>query len=191
MQMNSQAMALKSTRVTPQKPILKQLRDWASQEYTGTLLDQSLSSLKKSDCFQKKKKVQTNTKKIGDTNEDLAVLYLESKGYEIEDRNISYPFGEVDIIAKAPQNPILVFLEVRSRKNLNYGTPEESVNSLKQRQIVRASQAYLKNKYKNKKLPICRFDVIGILGRGEHTQINHIERAFVLEPNRRSPWQAF
>jgi putative endonuclease len=118
------------------------------------------------------------TKKVGDEGEETAVEYLSSKGYEIIERNYRYGKGEIDIIAKDPEKNFLVFVEVKSRKNLEYGEPEYAITKNKIRQVKKMAEAYL---YENEISEIdCRFDVVAVLFRSKiKPLINHYENAFM------------
>lgn len=118
-----------------------------------------------------------STKKTGDEGEDLAVGLLESKGYTIIKRNYRYGKGEIDIVAKDPQEEGLVFIEVKSRKNFEYGSPEEAITKNKIKQLKRIAELYL---YENEiEEMLCRFDVIAILMiPGQKPQIEHFVNAF-------------
>ena len=59
--------------------------------------------------------------KIGKLGEKLAAQYLESKGYEILERNFYCRQGEIDIIAK--EKTKIIFIEVKSRTSVKYGKP--------------------------------------------------------------------
>ncbi|OGU59673.1 MAG: YraN family protein [Ignavibacteria bacterium RBG_13_36_8] len=114
-------------------------------------------------------------KQLGNLGEELAVKYLTKKGYEILERNYRYERGEIDIIAK--DKDILVFIEVKTRENLEYGYPEESVTKGKQKQIRKVAEAYLWEK--DIKGQECRIDVIAILLQDQGKPvIKHIENAF-------------
>jgi putative endonuclease len=118
-----------------------------------------------------------STKKTGNKGEDLAVELLESNGYSIVKRNYRYGKGEIDIIAKDPEEEGLVFIEVKSRKSLEYGSPEEAITKNKIKQLKRIAELYL---YENEiKEILCRFDVIAILMLpGQKPQIEHFINAF-------------
>lgn len=118
-----------------------------------------------------------STKKFGDEGEELAVELLVNKGYEIIKRNYRFGKGELDIIAKDPNEEGLVFIEVKSRKSLEYGYPEESITKSKIKQLKRIAELYL---FENDiKEILCRFDVIAILmPPGEKPQIQHYVNAF-------------
>jgi putative endonuclease len=118
-----------------------------------------------------------STKKTGDKGEELAVELLESKNYTIVKRNYRYGKGEIDIIAKDPNEEGLVFIEVKSRKNLEYGSPEEAITKNKIKQLKRIAELYL---FENEiKEILCRFDVVAILMLpGQKPQIEHYVNAF-------------
>ena len=70
-----------------------------------------------------------------------------------------------------------MFVEVKTRKNLEFGPPISAISKNKQRQIRKIAEGYL---VENKITDIdCRFDVVGLLLRGnERAEIEHIENAF-------------
>lgn len=109
----------------------------------------------------------------GFLGEDKAVEYLISKGYKIIDRNYRTKIGEVDIIAII--SGVLVFVEVKSRTNINYGYPYEAVNWKKQDKIIKSSFIYMKQKRLNDYQ--IRYDIIEVYLE-EKPKINHIENAF-------------
>ena len=86
-----------------------------------------------------------------------------------------YGKGELDIIAR--DGEILVFVEVKSRFNLEFGPPELGITKKKQSQVRRIAEAYLHER--DIIDTDCRIDVVAILFRGkEPPQINHILNAF-------------
>ncbi|MDB5232241.1 MAG: YraN family protein [Chitinophagaceae bacterium] len=64
-------------------------------------------------------------KDIGNKGEDIAANHLQQLGFEILERNWRFRKWEVDIIAS--KGKLLHFIEVKTRTNLNYGRPEESI----------------------------------------------------------------
>ena len=112
---------------------------------------------------------------LGDRGETLAWKYLASQGYTLIEKNYRCKVGEIDIIAK--KSGRLAFLEVKTRSDETYGTPEESVHPAKQKKIIRAAQWYLKEKkiYDTS----ISFDVLAIRWRaGGEPEIKLIEHAF-------------
>ncbi|MDU4859640.1 MAG: YraN family protein [Terrisporobacter othiniensis] len=108
----------------------------------------------------------------GKLGEEIALKYIISKGGKVIEKNYRIKIGEVDIIAKL--NGELVFVEVKSRSNINYGYPSESVNYKKKRKITNVAKYYiLDNSLENLSI---RFDVIEIYFNEK--KINHIVNAF-------------
>lgn len=118
------------------------------------------------------------TKQFGDEGEEIAVEHLIEKGYEIIERNYRYGKGEIDIIAKDPETNYTVFIEVKSRKNLEFGDPVYSITKNKIKQIKRMAELYLYDKEINE--IDCRFDVVTVLLKGKQKPIiEHYEDAFM------------
>ena len=114
---------------------------------------------------------------IGKLAEAKVQEYLIKRGYRIIAKNISYPFGELDIIAE--QNGVLVFVEVKYRQSRQSGFHFEAVNLSKQKKIIKAAQCYLQ-KCKGE-IPSCRFDVVGVWGTFDSLVIDHIIDAFWIQ----------
>jgi len=122
---------------------------------------------------------QPDNKSTGDLGENIAVSFLTKQGYHILERNFRCKGGEVDIVARAPGDKCLVFVEVKARRDLSYGVPQLAVNPFKQRQISKAALTWLSKKHLHDSN--ARFDVIAILlvENGLHS-IEHIVNAFDL-----------
>ncbi len=110
----------------------------------------------------------------GDLGEELARRYLVRKGYEIVESNYRTRRGELDLISR--QADTLVIVEVKLRRGTAYGTPLEAVTPRKQQAIRLMAEEYLAEKAPD--FQALRFDVVGILLRGERTQITHIQDAY-------------
>jgi putative endonuclease len=78
---------------------------------------------------------------LGRTGERLAAERLLECGYRILERNFRCRYGEIDIIAEEGQE--LVFVEVKTRRGVRYGLPEEAVTARKQRTIIQVASHYL------------------------------------------------
>ena len=112
-------------------------------------------------------------KVLGNIGEEIAVNYLRVKGYKILDRNYRTRYGEIDIILLIED--LLVFVEVKTRRNNKYGDPVESVNYNKVNKIINTANNYLANK-KMYNFNV-RFDVVEIKF-DKIPKINHIKDAF-------------
>ena len=99
----------------------------------------------------------SSNKEIGKIGEDLACEYLEKNGYKIIERNKSFSrFCEIDIIAQFKNTT--VFVEVKTRKNNNFGTPLEAITKSKYNHIKQGALTYINDH----KLSNFRIDAIGI-----------------------------
>jgi len=115
------------------------------------------------------------TRDIGNEGEDLAVSYLESKGYTILDRNYFFEHAEVDIVALFESK--IIFVEVKTRSNTNFGNPEDYISDQKMSLVFKAAEAWLYER-KMDGAPV-RFDVISIVSDGKKApKISHFEDAF-------------
>ncbi len=111
-----------------------------------------------------------NNREVGKKYELKAINYLKNKNYEILNHQFRCKIGEIDIICY--KNNVIIFVEVKYRKNINNGYPREAVNFVKQSKIRKVAEYYiLKNKVVNKDF---RFDVIEIIGE----EIEHLKNAF-------------
>lgn len=109
---------------------------------------------------------------IGKIGEDVAIKYLENLGYTIIERNFVATQGEIDIIAK--DNKELVFIEVKTRTNMQFGKPVEAVNKIKQKHLISAVKYYIY--YKHLEDEFVRIDVIEVYLSKNSAKINHIKQ---------------
>jgi len=112
---------------------------------------------------------------LGKSGEKIALNYLIDNKYKVIARGFRLFRGEIDIIANDQKT--LVFVEVKTRRSTDYGSPEESVTPSKQRQIRKIAQGFLvKNNLQDVE---CRFDVISLsFDEKEGYSIRHIKDAF-------------
>ncbi|MAF25469.1 YraN family protein [bacterium] len=112
---------------------------------------------------------------LGKSGETLAANYLLNKGYKILERNFrAGKLGEIDLVCRDPDKKTIVFVEVKTRHNLNYGWPEESITYLKLEHLYAAVEMYLtKNKINNTPFRIDAISIIKINGR--QPSIRHIK----------------
>jgi len=112
---------------------------------------------------------------VGKLGEKEAQKFLKKRGYRIRETNFRCPHGEIDIIAQ--RKDYLVFVEVRTKSNLDFGTPEESITQAKKKKLVALALTYTST---HQNLPsLWRIDVVAIeLGdKGKLKRIEHIENA--------------
>ena len=106
---------------------------------------------------------KTKNKATGNTGEELATEYLKSSKYTILGRNISYPFGEIDILAE--NNGTIVIVEVKTVLGSGWGSARDLVRHKKQEKL-RLLALQIMNEYPRQDV---RIDVIAInQGKIEH-----------------------
>ncbi len=115
---------------------------------------------------------------LGLDGEQCAVEALTALGYVILARRYRTRFGELDIIARDADT--LVFVEVKARRGVAFGQPEDAVHWRKRRRLARLAAAFLAEA----RLPHvpCRFDVVAIVwqdGRAPAVQV--FKHAFDVE----------
>ena len=121
-----------------------------------------------------------STVTAGKLGEDTAVKHLLKSGYKILQRNFRSKFGEIDIVAIDPSTGsgqvTLVFVEVKTRWNKEYGYPQEAVTPRKLRKIARTGEYF---KLLNPQTPeLLRIDVVAIEVENDNViSIDHIKNA--------------
>ncbi|MEZ4700098.1 MAG: YraN family protein [Rhodothermales bacterium] len=99
----------------------------------------------------------------GSRGEAIAAEYLEARGYRVVERNYRAKGGEIDLICRHEEHGIetVVFVEVKLRRTMAYGAPEEAVDPRKLAKMEVAADHYLHEHRLDDAR--CRFDVVGIL----------------------------
>lgn len=113
--------------------------------------------------------------KIGSWGEDLAAAHLQKLGYAIIGRNVRTAYGEIDLIAQKDPSSVCpagseqtnrkltVFVEVKTRRSLRYGYPEQAVTSHKKAHLISSAEDYIQQHPEMS--GDWRVDVIAILKR--------------------------
>ncbi len=119
--------------------------------------------------------------RTGALGEALAADFLEAKGWRVLEKNYRFNREEVDLVCFQPaaryeDGGELVFVEVKARRGVGFGRPEEAVDAAKQRAILRVAEAYLHERRMGATL--CRFDVVAVTFEGQTPRIEHFENAF-------------
>ena len=115
-----------------------------------------------------------NSSLQGSLAETQAADYLVRKGHKLIARNFRAVGGEIDLVTL--ENKTLVFVEVKTRKNNDFGTPLEAITKTKYNHIKQGVMMYLndcKVKYDS-----YRIDAIGITLEPK-TDINHLKNIFI------------
>lgn len=115
---------------------------------------------------------------LGKWGEGVAADYLEQQGYSILERGWRSGHKDIDLIAF--KQGILVFVEVKTRKNNAYIQPQQAVDRHKIKLLMTAANRYICNNNIDAEI---RFDIVAITGTDySNYKIEHIEQAFLPIP---------
>jgi putative endonuclease len=98
---------------------------------------------------------------LGRKAEDLAHRFLQGKGLVVVERNWRHPGrrGEVDLVAW--EGAKLVFVEVKARRDEEFGAPERAIDALKINNVRRAARYFAKRWRVPEEL--VRFDLVTVV----------------------------
>lgn len=119
--------------------------------------------------------MKNKTTETGKLAESVAEEFLIRHRLQIVDKNFHSRFGEIDLIAKDKQ--ILIFVEVRYRKNESIMHVIETIDTNKIKKLIATSEYFISKSPKYRNLQ-CRYDFIGILGNLDQPRIEWIKDAF-------------
>ena len=123
-------------------------------------------------------KVQTSrNQEVGKWGEDVAAHVLKSDGYSIVGRRVrpDRRGDELDIIAE--KDGVLVFVEVKTRRDERFGRPADAVDSRKRRALRRGAMAYMRKARVRMPYRLDIMEVVGLPGDGQKPQVRHIKGA--------------
>jgi len=110
--------------------------------------------------------------KAGAQAEQWAVRHLQQQGLKLIVQNYRGRFGEIDVIMQ--DGAALVFIEVRLRRNADFGGAAASIDMHKQRRLIRTAQQYLAELART---PPCRFDAV-LMDNTEGLNMQWLKNAF-------------
>ena len=111
----------------------------------------------------------------GESAEAAALAYLQQQGLTLLTNNYRIRQGEIDLIML--EGEVIVFVEVRARRNSQFIQAVETIDKHKQQRLLLTSQHFLQTRRDLQKRN-CRFDVIAINGAVSNNNINWIKNAF-------------
>ncbi|MGE0370535.1 MAG: YraN family protein [Gammaproteobacteria bacterium] len=118
---------------------------------------------------------RSDARTLGRRAEEAACRFLLDRGLTLLERNYRHRRGEIDLIML--EKTCIVFVEVRCRSGVRYGSALESVDRRKQEKLIVAAQHYLQTHAHAAKRS-ARFDVISVVPDGEHAAIQWVKDAF-------------
>jgi len=110
---------------------------------------------------------------LGKIGEDYACAELLKKGYRLIVKNYRWQRAEIDLIMQDGSE--MIFIEVKTRNSIFFGAPYQAVTRSKQKQIIKAANAFIVESDFNGD---ARFDVISIVKNQNETAFQHIPNAF-------------
>jgi len=113
----------------------------------------------------------SRNQRIGRWGEQAAADYLAARGYELLDRNLRTPYGEIDLVAR--KDALIVFVEVKARTSTSLGPPEIAVGPRKQAHMQACAQHYAQQNL----VDHWRIDVIAVEKIAGEARITHFENA--------------
>lgn len=120
-------------------------------------------------------------KETGNLGEQAAERMLEGRGYRILERNFLVRGGEIDLVAW--RKGMLVFVEVKTRRGRDFGSPAEAVDLNKRKRLEKAAKVFLL-RYGDSQ-PACRFDLVEVeTGLDGQVKVSQMKDAF------RPGWEA-
>ena len=110
-----------------------------------------------------RKRVPLTAVAVGRDAEARAQRFLQQHGLTLVEKNFRCRGGEIDLIMR--DQHMLVFVEVRFRKDQRFGGAAASVGPVKQQRLWRSASTYL---MRFPRPPACRFDLVAIEGNDLH-----------------------
>jgi putative endonuclease len=124
-----------------------------------------------------RRKLLADRKQLGRWGEKRCERFLKRKGLKTLTRNFLCKTGEIDLIM-VDTDGTLVFVEVKTRANEDFGPSESAVTAAKKTRMFRAARYFLAT-HNIEDRPY-RFDVVTIvLGEKGPAETRHYENAFV------------
>ena len=122
--------------------------------------------------------IELNNKQLGAQGETWALEYFLASGYSLIEKNYRIKAGEIDLIVENQE--WVVFVEVKTRRNLRYGRGLESVINVKQTIIRKVAEYFLAYNFPKTNLKRIRFDVVDILVDANYKMVKceHHQNAF-------------
>ena len=116
--------------------------------------------------------MKTENRNTGRIGEAMAEDFLTDKGYEVVLKNFSTRLGEIDLVMR--DKDILVFVEVKTKKGLLFGSPEEMFTRGKYERVKRMATVYLKGE----EVP-CRIDMVAVVldDQNQPVSVKHYKNA--------------
>ena len=119
----------------------------------------------------------TNAEQVlGQTGERIAERWLEFRGWRVLQRRYRNGHRDIDLIAE--QQGTIAFVEVKTRRGVEFGGPVGAVNWRKQRELTRSAHVWIERHGRPGEQ--YRFDVVAVVVAHQRVRVRHVENAFHL-----------
>lgn len=116
------------------------------------------------------------TQAFGEIGERVAERWLRRQGFRVLQRRYRNGHRDIDLVAE--RDGIIVFVEVKARRDDRFGGPLEAVNWRKRRELERSARVWIDRHGRPDEA--YRFDVIGVIVEGDRVRVRHVQDAFAL-----------
>jgi len=118
--------------------------------------------------------VTIERQRFGLSGEAVAERWLQRHGWRLLQRRFRSGHRDIDLIAE--RDGTVAFVEVKARRNGEFGGPLEAVNWRKRRELARSASVWIDRHGRSGES--YRFDVIGVIMDGGRVRVRHVENAF-------------
>ncbi|HKO15028.1 MAG TPA: YraN family protein [Gemmatimonadaceae bacterium] len=114
---------------------------------------------------------------FGILGERIAERWLRRGGWRVLQRRFRNGHRDIDLVVE--REGVIAFVEVKARRGDRFGQPVEAVNWRKQKELSKSAQVWIDRHGRPEEC--YRFDVVGVLVKGERVRIRHVPDAFELQ----------
>ena len=111
---------------------------------------------------------------LGEEGERIAESWLARRGWRILDRRFRSGHRDLDLVVE--RDGLVAFVEVKTRRGKEFGSPVEAVNWRKQRELTRSAAVWIARFGGQEQM--FRFDVVGVVVGETGARVRHVENAF-------------
>lgn len=120
------------------------------------------------------------TQALGEVGERIAERWLARDGWKVLNRRFRNGHRDIDLVVE--RDGIVAFVEVKARRDDNFGGPIEAVNWQKRIELTRSARVWIDRH--GRMGEAYRFDVVGVIVAGDRVRIRHVPDAFALAAGR-------
>jgi putative endonuclease len=120
--------------------------------------------------------MQVATQALGELGERVAERWMRRSGWKVLYRRFRSGRRDVDLVME--RDGVIAFVEVKTRRGNDFGGPVAAVGWRKQRELSRSALVWVDRHGRDGEE--YRFDVVGVLVKGDGVRVRHVPDAFAL-----------